>query len=296
MIAAYTQTLNPRPVHTFPPYQWHPHPYPSWTHSRPGRPTHTVPTSTSTPTPTATAIGLAVHHVFRQIQQVFSENSDQALWGDLYYTTANVANLTFQNGQDSVVRGQFINNGVLANTQDTDYRAINNDWPVFAFANDLGSVTATAKSTLFTIGLLQKQAIQFEGATNQTLNAYWTNYFSTNQAAISFFYSDYKQAGTLCDAIDQKVQADSVAAAGQDYATITTLSVRQAYGALQLVGTPSEMYVFLKEISSDGNAQTGMRYVCSCCGYRVLICLSRCHLPNSSYLIVHESTVVGSSA
>lgn len=56
--------------------------------------------------------------------------------------------------------------------------------------------------------------------------------------------------------LDDKVQTDSVNAASQNYATITSLSVRQAFAALELVGTPSNMYLFMKEISSNGNTQT----------------------------------------
>ena len=37
---------------------------------------------------------------------------------------------------------------------------------------------------------------------------------------------------------------------------MTTLATRQAFGALQLAGTPEEPLLFLKEISSDGNTQT----------------------------------------
>jgi len=100
--------------------------------------------------------------------------------------------LTFQSGADATVRNQFINSGKLTNGQDTNFRAIDDAYPVFGFAIDLGAVTATAKSTLFTIGLVQKQAIQFEGATNVTQNAYWTNYFTNNNALVSrsIRYSD----------------------------------------------------------------------------------------------------------
>lgn len=78
----------------------------------------------------------------------------------------------------------------------------------------------------------------------------------TNMVQLSFFYEDFSTAGGLCATLDNQIQSDSVAAGGQDYATITSLSVRQAYGALQMAGTPDAMYVFLKEISSDGNIQT----------------------------------------
>ena len=33
--------------------------------------------------------------------------------------------VTFQTGQDSVVRNQFVQMGTLQNTQDTDFRAVN---------------------------------------------------------------------------------------------------------------------------------------------------------------------------
>ena len=52
------------------------------------------------------------------------------------------------------------------------------------------------------------------------------------------------------------ISTDSIAAGGEDYLTITSLSARQAFGALQLVGNGTTQYLFLKEISSDGNVQT----------------------------------------
>lgn len=80
-----------------------------------------------------------------------------------------------------------MNNGYLADTSETSYRAINDDYPVFAFSVDLGDVTTTAKSTLFTVGLIQKEVIQFEGGLNTTsqLPGYWTNYFNSNEEAVS---------------------------------------------------------------------------------------------------------------
>jgi hypothetical protein len=51
------------------------------------------------------------------------------------------------------------------------------------------------------------------------------------------------------------VTIDSLAAGCQDYRTITSLSARQAFGGVQLVGSASKVYMFLKEISSDGNTQ-----------------------------------------
>lgn len=47
-----------------------------------------------------------------------------------------------------------------------------------------------------------------------------------------------------------------MATAGSDYVTITLLTARQAFGATQLCGTTDAPYLFLKEISSNGNTQT----------------------------------------
>jgi hypothetical protein len=60
----------------------------------------------------------------------------------------------------------------------------------------------------------------------------------------------------LATDLDNKVASDSLRAAGQDYLTITSLSVRQAFGALQFAGTDSDPVVFLKEISSNSDIQT----------------------------------------
>jgi hypothetical protein len=52
------------------------------------------------------------------------------------------------------------------------------------------------------------------------------------------------------------VSSDSQAAGGQNYASLTSLAARQAFGSLEFVNTPTEPLVFMKEISSDGNVNT----------------------------------------
>lgn len=162
--------------------------------------------------------------------------------------------MTYQSGQDTVVRGNFLNSGVLPNTQDTDYRAINSDWPVFAYANALGTVGTAPVSTLFTIVHAQQNAIYFDGASGDvSVPSLWTSYFGSDLDLVNFFYKDWSNNK---GALDHQIAIDSLAAGGQDYLTITSLSARQAFGALQLAGTPTKPYLFLKEISSDGNIQT----------------------------------------
>lgn len=164
--------------------------------------------------------------------------------------------MTYQSGQDAVVRGQFQGQGSLANTQDTNYRAISDDWPVFAFANDLGTVTGSA-STLYTIGLCQEEAIQFDGASGiVSVPSLWTAYYGSDTDALDFFYGDYGNAVASANSFDAQVASDASASGGDDLVTVTSLAARQAFAGTQLTGTTSKQYLFMKEISSDGNAQT----------------------------------------
>ncbi|KKY24377.1 putative glutaminase [Phaeomoniella chlamydospora] len=213
--------------------------------------------SVSTPSSTYPAGGIAYHKVYRQTQLDFSEINDQTEFGYWYWATDNVANLTYQSGEDSAVREGFATYGFLNDTQDTDFRAIDDSWPVFGFAIDLGSVDDQTVSTLFSIGLTQEYPIQFDSAQgNVSEPALWTSYFSDELSALSFFHSDYSHASSAENSFDSKLQTDATSAGGSDYYAITALASRQAFGATQLCGTSSKPYLFLKEISSDGNVNT----------------------------------------
>lgn len=200
---------------------------------------------------------VAYHKFYRQTQLAFSETLDQTDYGNWYWATDSVANLTHQSGTDTDLRAAFTSKGVLANTNDTRFRAINDSYPAFAFANDLGIVGNTAVNTLFTLGLAQEQAVQFDGAKgNTSVPSLWTSYYATETDALTFFHSDYQTASGLATTFDNQVASDSSAAAGADYITLTSLAARQAFGGTQLCGTADAPYLFLKEISSDGNIQT----------------------------------------
>ncbi|RMZ71230.1 putative glutaminase [Pyrenophora seminiperda CCB06] len=200
---------------------------------------------------------LVYHKVWKQNQQPFNEVSDRAEWGNWYYTTKVVDGFSYRSGADVDVRSEFDKTGSLANTQDTQFRPINQNWPVFGYALNMSSVGSTPKSQLFTIGLCQDDAIQFLGAKGlTTLPSLWKSYFGNDVAALSFFYNDYQKSGSLSTSLDTQISADSKAAAGDNYVILTSLAARQAFGATQLVGTRDKYYLFLKEISSNGNTQT----------------------------------------
>ena len=156
--------------------------------------TETVPTTTArvavaTSAPVHPAGGLAYHRFYRQTQLLFSETNEQCDWGYWYWATDNDANLTFQSGSDQQVRTAFATYGFLADTQDTAYRAIQQNYPVFGFAKDLGSVGATPVDTLFTLGLAQDEAIQFDSASGVVpVPSLWKNYFANALDAVSIMF------------------------------------------------------------------------------------------------------------
>lgn len=111
--------------------------------------------------------------------------------------------------------------------------------------------------TLFTIGYTQQDAIIFQGKGDapRAIPSYWAQYHKEPDL-VSVFFNDWDHAKKVSDALDKKVSDDSKAAAGADYATITSLAVRQTFGALTYTGTKDEILVWQKEISSNSVVQT----------------------------------------
>ena len=111
---------------------------------------------------------------------------------------------------------------------------------------------------VFTLGLIQDQVINFAGHSGQLapVPGLWSSHYPNDTAAVVAFYKDYQHASQAACKLDQRIKADSEKAGGKDYATITTLAVRQTFGALQYAGTLSKPYIFLKEISSNSDIQT----------------------------------------
>ncbi len=187
-------------------------------------------------------------------QQPLTEQNQQAAWGTTVWSTPAISGLSYQSGQDIVVRAQFVNNGVLTNTNDTNYRPIQNDWPVFAFCVDLGQIGGTARSVPLSIGLVRTPAVSYQG---QNLQPLWTASFSSWQDMLGFFHGDLAAAQQRADSLDAKITSEATTAGGTAYAGLCAIALRQAYGGTELVvGPDSQPWAFLKEISSDGNVST----------------------------------------
>jgi hypothetical protein len=197
---------------------------------------------------------LQVWTVQLQNQQPLTEQDQQAAWGDMVWATPASGQFSYQSGQDVVVRGQFVSNGALANTNDTSYRAINDNWPVFGFCQDLGQVGSQPVSMPLMIGQVRTPAVSYLG---QNLQPLWTSYFATWQDMLGFFAADLAAAQNRASALDRRISRAAEAAGGTSYAGLCAIALRQAYGGTELVVGPSGApWAFLKEISSDGNVST----------------------------------------
>lgn len=208
-----------------------------------------------------TAGSLNVLTVTPSSPSVLAEYNDQASWGTVVWATDNVTGLTWQTGQDVVVRGKAAG-GALPDTNDTSQpRAINDDWPVFGLMRDLGTITATPSAEVVVcIGHVRQPAVSYLGT---NLSPYWTTYWSSWQDMLTWFRGDLPAALQTCSATDTAVnewageQLGSGSAVAQQYAAITSLALRQAFGGTELVASPAGApWAFLKEISSDGNVST----------------------------------------
>lgn len=71
------------------------------------------------------------------------------------------------------------------NSQDNNFRAINDNFPVFGFAKDLGSVKDATDPVIFSIGLIRDPAVQYivaDGAMQDRSLYFWSQYQSAADA------------------------------------------------------------------------------------------------------------------
>jgi hypothetical protein len=109
-----------------------------------------------------------------------------ANWGAVWYATDVAVGLTRKTGPDTESRGQFATWGALDNILEKKFRAVNDRWPVFAFARNLGNVTSESQSVKFTIGMTLPNAVQFLGANGVVkLPSLWSSYFGNDSSAVS---------------------------------------------------------------------------------------------------------------
>jgi hypothetical protein len=133
-----------------------------------------------------------------QTPDPLTETTQMANWGSAIWGSPLTAGQTYQSGYAVDVRNQFATAGSLAGTNDTDFRAIDDDQPVFAFATGFGTVTgAREQSVSFTIGHVRTPLVSYgPGAT--PILPWWTTYWPDWAAMADFFLADAAAARARC--------------------------------------------------------------------------------------------------
>ncbi|KAK4964111.1 hypothetical protein LTR28_004048 [Elasticomyces elasticus] len=187
---------------------------------------------------------------------LYNETDDRATWGTAVYSTRpNASNLTAQTGEMGAVRAGFQANGYL--TGDLPAWSAGG---VTAYSQDLGTVGGSdaPKNITFVIGYVREQSVNYLGSAR-------TNYWRTTCLDINcgcvHMLDDFHAADAEARTLDANMANKAGAAGGSNYTDILALSVRQAFGAIDItipMATldTNDVMVFMKEISSDGNVNT----------------------------------------
>jgi hypothetical protein len=198
--------------------------------------------------------------VGRQTEQLFTETNDQAEWGRLHFTAP--ANVLHESGPSALLRQRFARTGTLQNKNDKSFREVMDEEPVFAFAKHFSlssnsSATKNSDSVLLTLTHVQDPVVQYASANGLVFaRPLWKSWFFTPELLIQFHYGDFQNANILASNYSQQLSIDAYKSGSTNYVDIVALSARQAMGATSFSGTPENVWLFLKEISSNGNCQT----------------------------------------
>jgi hypothetical protein len=174
----------------------------------------------------STTNGLSVVTIAPQPQQVLAEHDDMPAWGTQ----------------------------VLAARSGRRLRVVATPAGGYAFEDEFGTVGPTQTAPFIVlVGYVREPAVSYLG---KPLPPLWKSFWPTWQRMAAFAAGDAREALSRAEQLDARVTADAMRAGGPKYAALCALAMRQAFGAVELVGTAQRPWLFLKEISSDGNVST----------------------------------------
>eukprot|EP00928_Gymnodinium_smaydae_P075059 TRINITY_DN5807_c0_g2_i1.p1 TRINITY_DN5807_c0_g2~~TRINITY_DN5807_c0_g2_i1.p1 ORF type:complete len:694 (+),score=93.34 TRINITY_DN5807_c0_g2_i1:73-2154(+) len=191
-------------------------------------------------------------------QAFLAQGSDSINWGQwLVATPTSAVGLHTSMNRDHTCRQAFVD-GTYFSVQDdvSGPRQVSDRWPVLSVAWNLGKVLADAPASRHLI-------LAYDQVQSQ-------RFFGTNMAPL--WRSRWTSAGSMLDAAELARESDLAAtkafdaalitnltsAGGDKYAALASLVYRQVIGGTQAVWNPltKEPWVFMKEISSDGDVST----------------------------------------
>lgn len=205
---------------------------------------------------------LKTFEIKRSQEVIFTEIGDRAEWGSFHFT--GPPTVDHESGSADKLRQHFASTGRLRNKVNRDFRAIRDEWPVFAFSKSFRTNDTTKSlngtindSILFTVAHTQDPIVQYASARGLTfMRPLWASWFKDEKTLLNHHYFDFPTASALASNYSNQLATDALKSGSEDYKDIVALSARQVMGATSFSGTPDDPILFLKEISSNGDFQT----------------------------------------
>lgn len=217
----------------------------------------------------------SMYFIQRTQPQVLTEHRQRAEWGSAVYAAKERKGLSSRNNNNVVAHLEFIDTGKVS----FDHYPVGGPDNSFSFSVDFDD--KGGDDALFAIGHMRTPYVDYikktteSNSTNpksyrQDRYGFWMSEFPQFSDAVAFFINDFDNALSHCKKLDAQIEEDSKAVVGggligEMYASITQLSVRQAFATIEITvpyNSTSKKYntsdtiIFLKEISSNGDMQT----------------------------------------
>jgi hypothetical protein len=96
--------------------------------------------------------------------------------------------VTYKIAAAEISRGQFARNGSLDNQQESSFRSISDQFPVFAISRDLGTIQATQAPVVWTVGYTTDLVVNYtdlSGAPATNRKPYYKFKYSNDPALVS---------------------------------------------------------------------------------------------------------------
>lgn len=190
-------------------------------------------------------------------QKVVGQGSDRINWGHWLLSTPKTPGVHTVMAEAATCRNAFLQGSYFDLKDDhTAPRAAQDRSPVLSVAWDLGRLTLNARAERHAaIGYDQIVSIRYFGTDMKPLwRTRWDNPVALMEALEASRLSDLAAAS----AFNEDLVSNLTEVGGGEYSTIGSLAYRQVIGGTQAVWNPllKEPWVFMKEISSDGDVST----------------------------------------
>ena len=189
-------------------------------------------------------------------QEYFDISGDQVGldWGYIYTAADSRQSTACIAGSDRCLN-HFAASGTLPAADSTRKpRRVRNGEPVESFAFNLGSVAAAPVSRHVMVAYDEVYAINFFGTSQRP---YWRHIFHTPSAMFQWAAGHYKSLMQKSAAFDKAVISDAKKIGRYQYATIASMSYRQALAAMGMsADSNGNPMVYTKEETSNGDIAT----------------------------------------